>query len=192
MTEAVVKAMLIAREQHTGQTRSSTSTKWAAVPYFMHLIDVVSYLSQAGAWEEFGDAAYITGFLHDTLEDTQYTTAQLSEDFGSVITKYVSYLTLPPEALRDPLKTEHQIKVMMDCPELVRAVKIADKTSNTYDMVRYAPNWSTQDIHRYIKTAGQVVSAGMSNSEGSRTVAVLADIFWEKHSEAARHYGVTP
>jgi (p)ppGpp synthase/HD superfamily hydrolase len=61
------------------------------LPYISHLIAVVLILSDYTDDED----TIVAAFLHDTLEDTDYTLAELREDFGGPVAELVLTLTEP-------------------------------------------------------------------------------------------------
>lgn len=61
------------------------------LPYISHLIAVVLILSDYTDDED----TFVAAFLHDTLEDTDYTLEELREDFGGPVSELVLTLTEP-------------------------------------------------------------------------------------------------
>lgn len=61
------------------------------LPYISHLMAVVLILSDYTEDED----TIVAAFLHDTLEDTDYSVEELREDFGGVVTELVLTLTEP-------------------------------------------------------------------------------------------------
>ncbi len=66
---------------HAGQLR-----KGSDVPYFQHVMAVAMILDRAG----FEEDIVIAGLLHDVVEDTPATLADVSERFGEVVSAIVS------------------------------------------------------------------------------------------------------
>lgn len=60
-------------------------------PYITHLFSVAFLLQEYTTDEE----VIIAGLLHDTLEDTDYTTAELTADFGQRVCLLVETVTEP-------------------------------------------------------------------------------------------------
>ena len=71
--ELIRRAYDVAASWHQGQTRRSGD------PYITHPLAVATILAETGADDEMLCAA----LLHDTIEDTPYTLAALSRDFGA-------------------------------------------------------------------------------------------------------------
>ena len=72
-----------AKELHNGQLRKSGE------PYLIHPVAVAEILAAYGM----DDETIIAGLLHDAVEDTSYTTEQLTEDFGEDIALLVDGVT---------------------------------------------------------------------------------------------------
>jgi (p)ppGpp synthase/HD superfamily hydrolase len=83
----VEQAIRAATILHQDQLRMGT----LPLPYISHLIAVVLILSDYTDDED----TVVAAFLHDTLEDTDYTIDELREDFGGVVAEIVLTLTEP-------------------------------------------------------------------------------------------------
>src|ERR1700749_123542 len=75
----VRKAYSIGALAHTGQMRKSGE------PYITHPVAVAGILAELGMDAE----TIIAAILHDTLEDTPLSRAELEADFGSVVAELV-------------------------------------------------------------------------------------------------------
>ena len=67
------RALAFAAQAHHGQMRKGTD-----VPYIMHPFETAQILTKAGC----SDEVIIAGLLHDTLEDTDTGTNEISAAFG--------------------------------------------------------------------------------------------------------------
>jgi guanosine-3',5'-bis(diphosphate) 3'-pyrophosphohydrolase len=147
----VLRALAFAAHKHRDQRRKGSE----ASPYINHPIAVANLLVNEGGVQDM--ALVCAALLHDTIEDTKTTPAELAAQFGVPITRIVQELTddksLPPET-RKRLQIEH-------APTLSTAaklVKLADKTCNLRDLaVHPPPDWSLQRRQRYFDWAQQVV-----------------------------------
>src|SRR5512140_1801113 len=79
----VRKAYLIGARAHAGQTRKSGE------PYITHPVAVAGILAELGMDAE----TIIAAILHDTLEDTQLTSEQITGEFGPTVTELVDGVT---------------------------------------------------------------------------------------------------
>ena len=79
----VSRAFEVARDAHEGQLRKSGE------PYITHPVAVAEILAHLGL----NPATIIAALLHDTVEDTQYSSTQLRQDFGDEIANLVDGVT---------------------------------------------------------------------------------------------------
>jgi GTP diphosphokinase / guanosine-3',5'-bis(diphosphate) 3'-diphosphatase len=77
------KAYLIGADAHAGQTRKSGE------PYITHPVAVARILAELGMDAE----TIIAAILHDTLEDTPLSRAELESEFGATVTALVDGVT---------------------------------------------------------------------------------------------------
>jgi len=84
-TPIVRRAITFAREAHAGQWREN------GAPAFTHPLSVARILAFSGASE----GTTIAGLLHDTVEDTAVTLADIRRGFGSPVADLVALLTKP-------------------------------------------------------------------------------------------------
>ena len=89
----IEQALRAATILHKDQVRKGTMP----IPYVSHLFAVAMIASEYTKDED----VMIAALLHDTLEDTDYTVAELQEDFGGKVREIV-------EALSEPVSTETQ------------------------------------------------------------------------------------
>lgn len=75
------EAIIFAALKHAGQLRKGTD-----IPYISHPMEVALILTENGCTEN----VIIAGILHDTLEDTGTTPAEILEHFGEEILKIVA------------------------------------------------------------------------------------------------------
>src|SRR5262249_35900882 len=110
-----------------------------------HPIHVAYLLTEAGVSD---CDTLIAAILHDTIEDTNTTKAELESHFGSKITSIVLECTDDkslPKAKRKQLQLELDHK-----SQEAKLVKLADKYSNLSDVLNSPPtNWSTEEIEGY-------------------------------------------
>lgn len=83
----VEQAIRAAAILHQDQLRMGS----VPLPYISHLMAVVLILSDYSNDED----TIVAAFLHDTLEDTDYTLEELREDFGGPVAEIVLTLTEP-------------------------------------------------------------------------------------------------
>ncbi len=81
----VREALATAAEAHAGQIRNGSG----GLPYIEHPKMVAERLAEAG----YGDEVLAAGLLHDVVEDSQLTVADLRERFGAEIAGLVEVLS---------------------------------------------------------------------------------------------------
>ena len=100
------------------------------LPYISHLMAVVLILSDYTDDED----TIVAAFLHDTLEDTDYTIEELREDFGGPVSEIVLTLTEPKATGHDKLPWVERKKVyakqLKMGSEAALMVAAADKSHN--------------------------------------------------------------
>ena len=115
--------------------------------YFIHLAEVAWMLQDAGLNNE----TVAAGFLHDIIEDCDYSQARLAQEIGNAkvaeIVKWVSEDKIDPETgkkLSWEIRNESYLERLKTSAKNVRALSCADKTSNIRDMNRLlAKGYST-------------------------------------------------
>lgn len=147
----VLKALAFAADKHRNQRRKDRD----ASPYINHPIALASVLcNEAGITDERVLAAAL---LHDTVEDTDTTEAEITARFGPEISRIVMEVTddkALPKAERKRLQVLHANHVS---PE-AKLVKLADKICNLRDIHHSPPaDWSAEQRTRYREWAKAVI-----------------------------------
>ena len=117
----VEKALQFAAVKHEGQYRKGTN-----IPYITHPVAVAMLLKGAN----YSDDIVAAGLLHDTLEDTETTIAELHQEFGSNVLQLVQAASEPDKTLsweERKMRTIAELS-MKTSDEL--AVIVADKLHN--------------------------------------------------------------
>ena len=121
----------------------------------------------------------LAAVLHDTVEDTQTTFAELAEHFGDVVAALVREVTddkTLPKQERKRLQVEHAPHVSHGAKQL----KIADKICNVRDIAASPPaDWPAQRRQEYLAWACRVV-------EGCRGVNEQLDVVFDAALARAR------
>jgi GTP diphosphokinase / guanosine-3',5'-bis(diphosphate) 3'-diphosphatase len=110
---------------HQGQKRMSGE------PYFVHPVEVASIIADL----KLDVASVATGLLHDTVEDTLTTVAQLSTEFGAEVAELVDGVTKISQmsfTTREEKQAENFRKMVVAMARDIRVilVKLADRTHN--------------------------------------------------------------
>ncbi len=119
------KAYVYAMQKHGSQTRASGD------PYFSHPLEVAAILTDL----RLDDATIIVALLHDTIEDTDATRAEIDKLFGEEIGKLVEGLTKIKKldlVSRRAKQAENFRKLLLAIADDVRVllVKLADRLHN--------------------------------------------------------------
>jgi (p)ppGpp synthase/HD superfamily hydrolase len=116
----IEKAREFAREAHKGQ-------KYGDHDYFdYHICGVVKYVERVFSNRTILDKIIVTAYLHDVVEDTDYTIGYITEEFGGDIGYFVDLLTKRDGELYDSYM-EHLFR--KEC-FVANAVKYSDLSFN--------------------------------------------------------------
>ena len=147
----ILKALEFASLKHRDQRRKDKD----ASPYINHPIALANVLSREGGVTDEGVLA--AAILHDTLEDTQTTPAELRDAFGERIAGIVAEVTDDknlPKAERKRLQIEHAPVISREA----KLVKLADKICNVRDVAEHPPaKWDLARRREYFDWAKAVV-----------------------------------
>jgi len=146
-----MRAMDFAARKHSAQRRKGVAEE----PYVNHLTEVAFLVAQATAGQDI--IAVLGAILHDTVEDTKTTPAELAAEFGEDVAKVVLEVTDNknlPKAERKLL----QVETAVGKSSRAKLIKIADKTSNLRSINESPPStWDTARKRQYFEWAAQVV-----------------------------------
>jgi len=149
-TFSFLQALSFAAYQHRHQRRKDNET-----PYINHPIAVASILrNEAGVTDE---SVLVAALLHDTVEDTETTFAEIEQLFGSVICGIVSEVT-DDKSLPKAIRKQKQVEHAAGLSKRAKLLKLADKTANLRDMVSAPPvGWPRDRINDYLDWGKAVV-----------------------------------
>ncbi len=119
----VERAYDVAKLAHAGQLRKSGDE------YITHPVAVAEILSELGLNAE----TIIAALLHDTVEDTEYSLAQLRVDFGEKIANLVDGVTKLDKLIYGPTaeaETVRKMVIAMSRDIRVLVIKLADRLHN--------------------------------------------------------------
>jgi guanosine-3',5'-bis(diphosphate) 3'-pyrophosphohydrolase len=147
----VIRAAAFAAHKHRDQRRKDAN----ATPYINHPLALARILIAEG---DVTDAATIAAaLLHDTIEDTETSAAELDREFGAEIRSIVEEVTddkALPKADRKRLQVEHAAHIS----HKAKLVKLADKIANLRDVATSPPDrWDLPRRQDYFDWAKAVV-----------------------------------
>ena len=156
----LLQAARFAAEKHRFQRRKGAD----ASPYINHPIEVADLLANIGGVADL--ATLVAAVLHDTVEDTETTPAEVEALFGAEVRALVAEVTDDmslPDAERKRLQIEHAPRLSPRAKE----IKIADKISNVLDITHNPPaGWSPKRKREYLEWADQVVAGCRGVNQG--------------------------
>jgi guanosine-3',5'-bis(diphosphate) 3'-pyrophosphohydrolase len=154
--EMIEKAYIFSASVHQGQTRLSGE------PYLTHPMEVAGMLTDM----KMDSAAIVTGLLHDTVEDTWATSAEIEEAFGKDVAFLVDGLTkLSKMSFRS--QEEHQAenfrKMILAMSEDIRIlmVRLADRIHNMRTL-----DYQTPERQHFIAQETLEIYAPLANRLG--------------------------
>lgn len=151
----LLAAIKYASEKHMLQHRKGCEE----IPYINHTIRV-AYIVQEIA-KEYDPELLSAAILHDVLEDTDATEAELTDLFGQEVCSVVKEVTDDMTLTYDDRK-RLQIKKAPSLSRKAKIIKIADKLSNVQDVLTSNLNWSNRRKRKYVEWSEQVI-AGCRN-----------------------------
>jgi len=128
------RAYVYAMKAHGTQTRASGD------PYFSHPLEVAAILTDL----KLDDATIVAALLHDTIEDTEATRAEIDQVFGHEIGALVEGLTKLKRlelVSREAKQAENLRKLLLAIADDVRVllIKLADRLHNMRTLEFVAP-----------------------------------------------------
>jgi (p)ppGpp synthase/HD superfamily hydrolase len=156
----VLRAAAYAAEKHAAQRRKGA----AAEPYINHLLEVARLVAETLPAPD--PNLVVAALLHDVVEDTEVTNAEVAARFGGDVASLVAEVTddksLP--------KTERKRLQVLNAPRKTpraQILKLADKISNLRAILHSPPaGWSLERQREYFDWARQVVDGLPSPPEG--------------------------
>jgi guanosine-3',5'-bis(diphosphate) 3'-pyrophosphohydrolase len=154
----LLDALAFAAEQHRHQRRKGPGIGPQALrtPYINHPIRVAELIAKAGITDV---DVLCAAILHDTIEDTEATEADLRARFGDAITGMVLEVTDDKTLVKAERKRLQVVHAAHISPG-AGVVKLADKVDNVRDILIAAPHgWDIERRREYFDWALKVVSA---------------------------------
>lgn len=149
-TYSLLHALHFAADRHRDQRRKDED----ASPFINHPIYVAEILTRFGITDTITLQAAV---LHDTLEDTRTTPAELEREFGREVRDVVLEVTDTEELSREARKEEQVLRA----PRLslrAKLVRIADKIANVDDVTHKPPAWPLDRRLAYLDWTEHVVA----------------------------------
>jgi guanosine-3',5'-bis(diphosphate) 3'-pyrophosphohydrolase len=147
----LLTAISFAAAKHRNQRRKDAD----GTPYINHPLQLAQLLATEGGVDDV--ETLIAAVLHDTVEDTETTHAELVENFGRKVADIVAEVTDD----KSLLKAQRKLAQIEHAPLMSVAaalVKLADKTCNLRDVALQPPaDWPLARRQEYFDWARAVV-----------------------------------
>ena len=119
------RALVVSATAHRNQVR-----KGSQVPYVIHPVHVALLLIR----HQFPDEVIIAALLHDVVEDTSITLAELRTEFGEEVARLVAAVSEQKTEGAEPLpwkvRKEAQLRKLGHADRHIAAIKTADALHN--------------------------------------------------------------
>jgi guanosine-3',5'-bis(diphosphate) 3'-pyrophosphohydrolase len=151
MTDLFIKAVAFAADKHKNQRRKDAE----APPYINHPIALANVLANEGGITN--KDVLCAAMLHDTIEDTETTEAELRLVFGDKIASIVLEVT-DDKSLDKTERKQQQIEHAPHISIEAKMVKLADKICNLRDILASPPaGWPLERAMALATRAGGIV-----------------------------------
>ena len=173
-TLLITRALAFAARAHVDQRRKGAR----AEPYINHLTEVADLIAEATGGRD--PALVAAALLHDTIEDTETSAADLAERFGADVAALVVDMT-DDKSLPKAERKKRQISHAPTLGARAKMLKIADKISNMRSILTSPPaDWQNGRIRAYALWGKAVIdgcrgiSAGLEAQCDEAIAAILA------------------
>ena len=147
----IIAATQFAAFKHRKQRRKGEDKS----PYINHPLALANTLAVEGGVDDV--EVLMAAILHDTIEDTKTTRAELERHFGPVVASVVTEVT-DEKGQSKKLRKGMQVAHAPRLSGRAKLVKLADKISNLRDIVGRPPaKWGKRRKQEYFDWAKQVV-----------------------------------
>jgi GTP pyrophosphokinase len=170
--DLLVRAYKFSEQAHRGQLRNSGD------PYITHSVEVAKILADL----QLDSITVASGILHDVIEDTRLTLADVEAEFGKEIAAIVDGLTkiakLPTGGSTQERQVESYRKLLLSIAKDARViiVKLADRLHNMRTL-----DWLPADKRRRIAQETRDLYAPLAHRFG------MAKLRWELEDLAFKH-----
>lgn len=177
MSNIIEQAKTLATDHHAHLTLYNAVRS----PAILHIAEVANYVESHGGTEEMITAAW----LHDIVEDTDITLADIETLFGTYIATLVEGLTDPPyfAGLQLDKRKPMQAERLKEKSNEVKIIKICDQLSNVLRVINDPPtDWDKPTQFLYIRGARDI-------SEVCRgLIPALDQLFDTAYKQACKKY----
>ncbi len=148
----LLRAATFSADRHRTQKRKGTDE----LPYINHPLEVASVLANVGGVVD--ATTLVAALLHDTIEDTSASAADLEEHFGREVRQLVEEVT-DDKSLAKDVRKRLQVEHTAQLSVAAKQIKLGDKICNVRDVVTNPPsNWPLDRRREYLDWAERVVA----------------------------------
>lgn len=156
---SLLAALRFAAQKHRDQRRKDED----ASPYINHPIAVAEILARVGGVTDV--AVLQAAVLHDTIEDTETTAAELEAEFGPEVASLVVEMT-DDKSLPSPERKRLQVEHAPGVTHAAKLIKLADKICNVTDVTHSPPaRWDIERRREYLDWTERVVAGCRGTNE---------------------------
>jgi len=170
----VERAYMLGENAHKGQKRKSGE------PYFTHPMAVAHILADLGGDRD----TIVAGLLHDTVEDTPVTLADIGREFGPGVATLIDGVTklkgvdmADKPGLDQQIETLRKMFTLMQKDVRIMVIKLADRLHNMQTIRFRSPESQTRiardTMDVYVKIADRLCMRDLQNTLESLCLAVL-------------------
>lgn len=174
-------AKLFAKKKHKEQFRKDGKT-----PYLKHLEDVVNELKNMGMIDE---DILCTGWLHDTIEDTDTDYDEIHEKFNKKIADFVASLTKDTRLIKAKQEKTY-ISQLKKAPWQAKVVKLGDIIANFKDLENSGYDFTIQK--NKVKNKIPYILAIKSGISSNKKKIPQLETAQFKLDELLKYYGQKP
>jgi guanosine-3',5'-bis(diphosphate) 3'-pyrophosphohydrolase len=150
LIKRITAAALFAAMKHRDQRRKDAEQS----PYINHPLQVADFLASEGVDEE----VVLAALLHDTIEDTNTSPAEIESAFGPDVLALVLEVT-DDKSLQKVDRKRLQIENTPKKSANAKMIKLADKICNVRDITAASPvGWAQDRKNEYLDWAQKVIS----------------------------------
>lgn len=168
----ILEAAIFAARKHQGQIRKDQQGS----PYITHPLSVAKIILEVGGIDDL--QTLIAAILHDTIEDTETTKADVGNNFGEDVLSIVLEVT-DDKSLEKIERKRLQVVHAAELSRPAKIIKLGDKLINCQDILNSPPkDWTLKRRRIYIQWGADVVN------RLSGTNIPLEDAFDEMFAQA--------
>ena len=139
--DKITKAWFFASRAHNGQLYPGEK-----LPYITHIGNVMMEIMGVSSTLENPELAILCAILHDTIEDTKVTYADVEKEFGIAVANGVMALSKNETLATKQEKMLDSLTRILKQPKEVWAVKMADRIAN---LGKPPHHWEKQKVKAY-------------------------------------------